>query len=119
VYRKIWDSRWTKQYFNYPFPAWYYGAVAGSQKLLTGRESVLHELQMEPWPAYDKPITETPLVELDKSFPAAEFKARVAFAKNTGLKSIDLWGAEYWYYRKQIKNDPEFWDAATSVFRSE
>jgi len=40
----------------------------------------------------------------------------VAFAKQTGLKHIDLWGGEYWYYRMDVLHDPTVWNAAKQVF---
>lgn len=116
VYRRVWDGNVTKKYFNYPLPAWYYGTLAGMQKIVTGRESMLHEMQMEPWPPEGKFVTEVSVEEQDKSFAAKDFQTRIDYAKRTGMKTIDLWGAEWWYYRKVVKNDPSFWNAAQEAF---
>ena len=112
VYRRVWDGNFTKRYFTYPLPAWYYGAVAGVQKIFTGRESVLHEMQMEPWPAAGQFVRDATLDEQDKSFKAEDFESRVKFAENTGLRTIDFWGAEWWYWRMIEKGDPSFWNEA-------
>ena len=117
IYRRVWDSNATKRYFTYPFPSWYYGYIAGIQKLTTGRDSVLHELQMESWPPQGKAINEISIDEQNKSMNADMFAGRVEFAKDTGLRSIDLWGAEWWYWRKEVKNDPGLWDEASKVFK--
>lgn len=117
LYRRVWDSTITKRYFTYPFPSWHYAFLAGVQKLLFKQESVIHELQTEPWPADGKFITEVSLDEQNKTFDAARLKANVAFAKQTGIRHIDLWGAEYWYYRQTKLHDPSVWVAAQHIFK--
>lgn len=116
IYRKVWDSKITHNYYDYPFPSWYYASFAGLQKLLTGRNSMIHEMQMEPWPPSGEPIKNVPKAEQDKSMNASEFDKRINFAKNTGMRTIDLWGAEWWYYRKVKLHDDSFWIAARQAF---
>lgn len=116
VYRRVWDSQVTHRYFQYPYPAWYYGFLAGGEKLLTGKDSVLHELQAEPWPPNGKDIIDVSLAEQNKSFNAERFKERVDFAKATGMREVYYWGAEYWYYRKVKLHDPSVWQVAQQTF---
>lgn len=116
VYRRVWDGNLTKSYFTYPLPSWYYGSFAGLQKLVTGRESTLHEMQMEPWPANGLFVRDASIEEQNKSFRVENFHDRVDFAEDTGLKTIDFWGAEWWYWRMVEKNDPSFWNAAKESF---
>lgn len=116
VYRRVWDAQISHRYAQYPFPSWYYGFLAGTQKLLTGKDSIIHELQAEPWPPNGKNITDISLAEQNKSFDAKQLTERVKFAENTGIKTIDLWGAEYWYYRSTVLHDPSVWTAAKQVF---
>lgn len=116
VYRRVWDGTATKRYFQYPFPSWYYAFLAGTQQILTGKPSVLHELQTEPWPPNGKDILSTSLAEQNKTFDAQRLAATVKFASNTGMKQIDLWGGEYWYYRIHILGDPSVWNEAKNVF---
>jgi len=117
LYRRVWDGTVTKRYFTYPFPSWHYAFLAGVQKLLFGQESVIHELQTEPWPPSGKFITEVSLDEQNKTFDATRLKANVDFAKQTGIRHIDLWGAEYWYYRKTTLHDPSVWHTAQQIFK--
>lgn len=119
VYRRVWDGNVSKRYFQYPFPSWYYGFLAGAQQLLTGTPSVLHELQTEPWPPEGKNITDISLEEQNKTFDAERFKTTVEFGKQTGLKQIDLWGVEYWYYRAHTLHDPSVWNTAKDIYSSE
>lgn len=115
IYRKVY-SPWVKGYFTYPFPSWYYAFLAGAQELTSDKPSVIHELQTEPWPANGQGITEVSLDEQNKTFDAAQLQANVAFAKQTGIRSIDLWGAEYWYYRWQVLDDDSVWQTARTIF---
>jgi hypothetical protein len=117
VYRRVWDAKVTKNYYTYPFPSWYYASLAGLQKIFTGKDSMLHEMQMEAWPPDGKFITNTSLEEQDKSMNADMFAGRIDFAKNTGMRTIDLWGAEWWYWRKEKANDPSLWNEAKKAFK--
>jgi hypothetical protein len=116
VYRRVWDSQVTHRYFQYPYPSWYYAFLAGGEKLLTGKDSVLHELQAEPWPPNGKNIIDVSLAEQNKSFNAQQFKDRVTFAKDTGMREVYYWGAEYWYYRMVKLHDPSVWNVAKNTF---
>ena len=116
LYRRVWDTSVTKRYFTYPFPSWHYAFLAGAQKIIAGQDSVIHELQTEPWPPNGKNIVDISLEEQNKSFDAARFRSTTAFAKQTGIRHIDLWGAEYWYYRKQTLKEPSVWNEAKKYF---
>lgn len=116
VYRRVWDGEVTHRYFQYPFPSWYYAFLAGGEKLLTGKDAVIHELQTEPWPPDGKDIKSISLTEQDKTFDAHRLRTTVKFAEQTGIKHIDLWGAEYWYYRMVTEHDPSVWHTAEAIF---
>ena len=64
--------RKSSRYFEYPFPPWFYGFLAGGGEILTGRELFVHELQTEAW--LHKPVRDdgfdmidAPIDELYKS----------------------------------------------------
>ncbi len=116
IYRRVY-SPWVRGYFTYPLPSWYYAFLAGAQQLLTGTPSVVHELQTEPWPPNGQNILNTTLTEQNKTFDATRLKSTATFAKQTGIRHIDLWGAEYWYYRMQVLHDPSVWNTAKTIFR--
>lgn len=117
IYKRVWDATLTRRYLEYPFPAWYYAFVAGSQKIITGRDMIIHELQAEAWPPNGKFMTEISLEEQNKSFNAERFKDRLKFAEGTGMREVYLWGAEYWYYRVIHENDRSLWNVAKEAFR--
>lgn len=119
IYKRVWDAGVTKRYLEYPYPAWYYAFVAGWQKMVTGRDMIVHELQAEAWSPNGKSLTEISLDEQNKSLNADRFKARFEYGRSTGMRELYLWGAEYWYARKVVLNDPSLWDVATQEFDAE
>ncbi len=114
VYKRVWDKTLTHRYFEYPFPAWFYGFLAGAGEILTGKDMIIHELQAEPWPPNG--ILQDSPDELNKSLNAKRLADRFEYGKATGMKKIDLWGAEYWYYRKVKLGDDSLWKVAKQEF---
>lgn len=110
VYKRVWDKTITKRYFEYPFPAWYYAYLAGLQKIVLGKNMIIHELQAEPWMPEGYSLNTSSLEEQNKSINAERLQDRINYGKATGMKSIDLWGAEWWYWRKVKRNDPSLWN---------
>jgi hypothetical protein len=117
VYKRVWDAAWTHRYIEYPYPAWYYGFLAGLQKIVTGKNMMIGELQAEAWPPNGKSIQEISLEEQNKSLDAQRLQDRFQYGRATGMRQIDLWGAEYWYYRKVKLHDPSLWNIARQEFQ--
>lgn len=109
IYKRVW-SPVVGRYVEYPFPAWFYGFLAGVQKIVSGHDMIVHELQAEAWPPNQQSITSTSLAEQNKSIDAARLKNRIKYGEATGMRTIDLWGAEYWYYRMTVLHDPSLWN---------
>jgi hypothetical protein len=116
VYKRVWDAALTHRYVEYPYPAWYYGFLAGLQKIVTHKNMMIGELQAEAWPPRGQTIQQTSLAEQNKSLNAQRLKDRFEYGRATGMRQIDLWGAEYWYYRKVHLNDPSLWNVAQQEF---
>jgi Beta-galactosidase len=108
VYKRVFDYTVTKRYFEYPFTPWYYAWRAGQQEILTGRSSMLHELQAEPWAPVA--IKDASIEEQSKSMNSKRLTERIKYGKDIGFKDIDLWGGEWWYWRKVKFNDPSLWE---------
>ena len=115
VYKRVWDRTLTKRYFEYPLPSWFYAFLAGGTELTTGRNTFIHELQAEPWPP--KGVKEVSIAEQDKSFNAKLLPKRIDYAVATGMRTIDLWGVEWWYWRKVYFNDPSLWNAGKATLQ--
>ncbi|HVX56763.1 MAG TPA: beta-galactosidase [Candidatus Saccharimonadales bacterium] len=119
VYKRVWDANLTHRYLEYPWPAWYYGFMAGLQKIVTGKNMMIGELQAEAWPPDGKSIQQTSLAEQNKSLDAKRLKARFQYGRATGMRQIYLWGAEYWYYRDVKLHDPSLWNVAKQEFQNQ
>ncbi len=123
VYKRVWDKTLTKRYFEYPFPAWFYGFLAGGGEILTGKELFVHELQTEAWlpdairdQGFD--MTNASIEELYKSMDPERLASRIQYAVDTGMRTIDVWGVEWWYQMKEKRNAPELWDTAKRELQS-
>jgi len=111
VYKRVFDYTVTRRYFEYPFTPRYYAYRAGLTEIFTGRESMLHELQVEPWPATGFDIRTAPLSEEYKSMNPKIAASRIQYGRATGFRDIDMWGGEWWYYLKVVRHDPAVWNA--------
>jgi Beta-galactosidase len=78
--------------------------------------SFLHELQCEPWgPRATELLSDE---EQFESMSVERFRKALRFAKLSGLKPVDLWGLEWWYWRKLYRNDDRFWGVARRYFKT-
>lgn len=113
VYKRVWDKTATKRYFEYPLPAWFYASLAGGAEILTGKNMIIHELQTEAWvPDSFNGIKNAPLSEDYKSLSPERLKSRIKYGVGTGMKTVNLWGVEWWYYAKVKLHEPALWNAA-------
>jgi len=119
VYRRVWDANVTHRYLEYPQPAWFYAFLAGTQKIFLHKDMIIGELQAEAWPPHGQTIPETSLSEQNKSMNAKILQGDFNFGKATGMRSIYMWGAEYWYYRKTVLHDPSLWNVAKKEFSTQ
>ena len=111
VYRTVWNDKFgpINAYVTYPTPVWYHRLRAQMISMMHGKEIFIHELQLEPWgPEATKDLSKE---EQDKSMDLAQISTNVRFARKIGAQDIDLWGGEWWYWRKTIHNDPSVWEA--------
>ncbi|MET0779408.1 MAG: beta-galactosidase [Candidatus Saccharimonadales bacterium] len=89
--------------------AWLHRARHYLIRLLKRRPVFIHELQLEPWGPHD--IWEMTSAEQDRGMGPAQIAKNVRLAKKTGIKPIDLWGGEWWYWRLTKRHDPSVWEA--------
>ena len=110
VYKRVWDATITHRYFEYPLPAKFYASLAGSEELLSGKDMIIHELQAEPWTPNGLEIKQISVDEMYKSMNPERLQDRIHYGIDTGMRRIDLWGAEWWYWMKVKKQKPEVWN---------
>jgi hypothetical protein len=116
IYKRVWDAGASRRYLEYPQPGWFYGFLAGWQKIVNHRDMIIGELQGEAWPPRGQDIQKISLAEQNKSMNAVRLKDRIDYGKATGMKQIELWGAEYWYYRDIKLHDPSLMNVARQEF---
>jgi hypothetical protein len=117
IYKRVWDTH-THRYFEYPIPAWFYGFLAGVQKIFLHKDMLIDELQAEPWPPHGETIPQSSLSEQNKTMNASILKSRFQYGEGTGIRTIYMWGAEYWYYRMVTLHDPSLWNVAKQAIAS-
>jgi hypothetical protein len=101
------QHRNSKYYFS-KLPAWWYRLRKYLIVLLLRRPVIIHELQAEPWgPQATHKLS---VSEQAKSMDSRKLKKILSYAKKTGMSHIDLWGAEWWYWRKVRLNDDSCWE---------
>lgn len=118
IYKRVWDKTFTKRYFEYPLPPWYYSFLAGATQITTGKNTIIHELQTEPWLPNGYDLRTAPISEMYKSMNPDMFIKRLDYAVDTGIKSIDMWGMEWWYAMKVVRQDDGMWQAAKHYLKT-
>lgn len=96
-------------------PSWY-GTRSVFTNALHDQPMIISELQAEPWGP--KATVDLSLEEQDKSMSVQQLTENFQFARDTGIKEVYAWGVEWWYWRKEIKQDPSMWNAAKEVYRN-
>ncbi len=100
-------------YFIYPQTGiynWWKAALIEAYRPTT---VTIHELQGEAWgPTGNEKLS---WEEAMKSMNPAQLRDNVAYARETRIKSMYLWGAEWWYYLKLMQNNPQMWDTARDI----
>ena len=116
VYRRLWSSdTWPYiGYATYPTPIWYHRARVAVIKLMTGKESFIHELQLEPWGATDTKYLSVD--EQNKSMSTQQISDNLYFARELGMQDIYTWGSEWWYWRKQ-QGDTSKWRTIKKIIK--
>ena len=72
------------------------------------------ELQAEPWVREE--LENSALKEQEKTMTLARLRGNITFARNTGLDTFYLWGAEWWYWMKEVHNNDTFWNEVKKLF---
>lgn len=114
VYRTVWNDKLSplEFYMTYPTPIWYHRIRAEVINILHNKGFFIHELQLEPWgPKATKDLS---IEDQNKSMSTDQIHKSISFARKIGVQDIDLWGSEWWYWRKTTHNDSSVWDTIKS-----
>ncbi len=106
-YHTVWNRR-LNRYTTAGQSAYAHRFRAWLIRTLLRRPSFIHELQCEPWAP--KAIWEVSSEEQHKSMSPEHIASSFTRARHTGLTPIDIWGAEWWYWRA-LHDDDSIWQA--------
>lgn len=118
LYRAVWNPIFGSVY--YPWPPVAYHIKSQIAKAMTNsfsKETMISELQAEPWPSDDQALINVPFEEQTELFSSNQLKENFYFARSTNLGPVLFWGAEWWYYMKQ-NGIPEYWENAKYIFNN-
>lgn len=108
IYRVFYNKLIYRGYITYPTPIWYHRLRKFVIEKIHNKPVIIHELQLEPWGPYS--IPEMSASEQDKSMSTRQMQKNINFAKKIGARETYLWGAEWWYWRKEVLKDVKPWD---------
>ena len=82
------------------------------------KQVIVSELQAEPWAKGKKNITQMSLIDQLNLFNINDFQNNLKYAKRAGFQQAYLWGVEWWYWLKKVKNRNNFWNAAKLIWQT-
>ncbi len=115
LYRTVWN-RDLNSFITYPTTPGFFRAKRKLTQLTTGQDkpAVLAELAAEPWVI--QAVVDTPLEEQLKRMNIDILKETIQFASRTGFEEQYLWGAEWWYYLKEVHGQDDVWQYMKQLF---
>lgn len=114
LYRKIYKGG--LGYITYPVGPNFFRFKESVVRLLTDQEqfSVI-ELQAEPWAKGW--VTTVPLEAQFITMNEHLLRENVDYARRIGFRDIYLWGGEWWYWLKTMRDYPAVWETAKELFQ--
>lgn len=115
LYRQVWN-RDLNRFITYPTTPGFFRAKRAFTEITTGekKKAVIAELAAEPWVI--NAVVDTPLEEQLERMNIELFNQTLDFAAQTSFDEQYLWGAEWWYYLKEVHGDDSFWERARELF---
>ena len=115
MYRTVFSEKTQKSFsYDYIFPSWLYRLKARYVKGLRGKNVIVSELQGEPWG--NIPFKDISKSERENLFSESRLVEMKQFVERTGLPEVYWWGVEYWYWEKEVKDNPAYWEIARELF---
>ncbi len=104
-----------KSYIHYPIEPGFFRFKRNIAKLFARpKKWMVIELQAEPWGPM--PFQYLSVEERAMTMDLEKFKKIIEFARKTGFKEFYLWGAEWWYWEKEINDNDGLWEEARGLY---
>ncbi|MFC1678402.1 hypothetical protein ACFLZ9_01545 [Patescibacteria group bacterium] len=108
-------SQALKRYIHYPITPGFFRFKKNIANIFASpKEWIVIELQGEPWGPI--PFQDMSREERARTMDLEKFREIIDFSWQAGFKTFYLWGVEWWYWEKNINNDPALWEEAKSLF---
>jgi len=115
MYRKVYNP--SQGYVTYPIGPNYYRFKAELLRLFMGKDRfIVAELQAEPWA--NGWVADKSVEEQYETMNPELLREYVDYARRVGFSEAYLWGAEWWYWLKDVKGESAVWDTAKELFRA-
>lgn len=75
---------------------------------------IVIEMQAEPWGPM--PYSEMSEKEKSRTMDLPKLRKMLEFGRQAGFQEFYLWGVEWWYWEKETKNNPVYWQEAKKIF---
>lgn len=114
MYRTVYNNK--LGYATYPLKPVYYQRRFWLYKPFGSAKEIINvELQAEPW-SITNTVSRDSTEEWNKSLSPAKFAENLKYAEASGIKRAYLWGAEWWYYAKEVRKEGEIWQVAKTLW---
>jgi len=117
IYRNTYSYHF-QSYIHYPLAPWFFRLKANLTEFFSmpkPSDMIVIELQAEPWgPTAYYQLTKD---ERERTMDVEKFKDILEFARRSGFQEFYLWGAEYWYWEKEVNGDSGMWEEAKTLFK--
>lgn len=115
LYRQTY-SRELGRYITYPLAPWMFRLKRNLVEAFLPHKPpmIISELQAEPWGP--QPYYELTKAERERTMTLDKLQSIITFARQAGFRTMYLWGVEYWWWEKEVNNDPAFWEYAKTLF---
>ncbi len=117
MYKAVWNKYIGVWRYPWP-PAYYYFKAKKIKAKYDLQKVIVAELQAEPW-SKGQPITQMSLWDQFSLFDSNDFRNNLDYVKRAGFEEAYLWGVEWWYWLKQVKNEPIFWNQAKLIWQTD
>jgi hypothetical protein len=115
MYRDTYSNT-LKSYIHYPIEPGFFRFKKNISSLFANpKKWIVIELQAEPWGP--KPFQELSQEDRDKTMNFQKFKEILEFSRQAGFNEFYLWGVEWWYWEKTVKNNDIYWEEAKKLFK--
>jgi len=109
-------SQFFKRYIHYPItPGFFRFKKNITQMFAQPQDWIVIELQAEPWGS--APYQNLSQADRDRTMDLNKFREIIKFSAKTGFKEFYLWGAEWWYWEREVNNNPALWEEAKRLFK--